>query len=280
MGEHEVHNHVALLFFFMCLTCGAFVMYFLNRCLPWFPYTVALLMIGIITGLIFTPKEKIEAEKGAFAQTIWMWDHISPHLLLFAFLPGLLFADCISMGWHIFCKSLIQCVILAIPGVVMATFMVAGFAMTVFPYGWNFAFAMTFGSILAATDPVAVVAILKSLGAPDALTMLVSGESLLNDGSAIVVFNVFNAMALGTQEKLEEVGVPRARITSTQLSSSHTSFGWHSGALHWAQLSRSLRVPRFASQAGEHLTMTQPSKYSLRSPQLTCRSSWLSIGVT
>merc|ERR1712232_567039 len=172
---------------------------------------VALLMIGIITGLIFNPKQKLEDEKGAFAQTLWMWDHISPHLLLFSFLPGLLFADCISMGWHLFCKSLIQCVILAIPGVVLATFMVAGFCLAVFPYNWSFAFAMTFGSILAATDPVAVVAILKSLGAPDALTMLVSGESLLNDGSAIVVFNVFNAIAQGTQEKLAEVGVPEGQ---------------------------------------------------------------------
>ena len=48
-----------------------------------------------------------------------------------------------------------------------------------------------------ATDPVAVVAILNSLGASPRLTMLISGESLLNDGTAIVIFNLFYAMSLG-----------------------------------------------------------------------------------
>ena len=58
-------------------------------------------------------------------------------------------------------------------------------------YGWNWQYALTFGSILAATDPVAVVALLKSVGASPKLTMLISGESLLNDGTAIVLFVLF-----------------------------------------------------------------------------------------
>ena len=48
------------------------------------------------------------------------------------------------------------------------------------------------GSILAATDPVAVAALLKELGAPPRLKMLIAGESLLNDGSAIVFFTIFS----------------------------------------------------------------------------------------
>jgi len=53
-----------------------------------------------------------------------------------------------------------------------------------------------FGSILSATDPVAVVALLKELGAPETLTMCVTGEALLNDGMAIVLFGLFKAISL------------------------------------------------------------------------------------
>lgn len=51
-------------------------------------------------------------------------------------------------------------------------------------YDWSWALCMTFGSILAATDPVAVSVLLNEVGAPPRLKMHVSGESLLNDGSA------------------------------------------------------------------------------------------------
>ncbi|KAL3909188.1 MAG: hypothetical protein SGARI_002724, partial [Bacillariaceae sp.] len=55
---------------------------------------------------------------------------------------------------------------------------------------------MTFGSILAATDPVAVSVLLNEVGAPPRLKMHVSGESLLNDGSAVVFFTIFGSMFL------------------------------------------------------------------------------------
>jgi len=64
---------------------------------------------------------------------------------------------------------------------------------------------MTFGSILSATDPVAVSALLNELGAPPRLKMHISGESLLNDGSAIVFFSIFKELFL-TELNLEGVG--------------------------------------------------------------------------
>jgi NhaP-type Na+/H+ or K+/H+ antiporter len=57
---------------------------------------------------------------------------------------------------------------------------------------------MTAGAILAATDPVAVVALMKELGVSERLGILMEGESLLNDGTAIVVFGVFYARMLET----------------------------------------------------------------------------------
>lgn len=52
----------------------------------------------------------------------------------------------------------------------------------VFPYGWNWSTGLLLGGLLSATDPVAVVALLKELGASKKLSTLIEGESLMNDG--------------------------------------------------------------------------------------------------
>lgn len=57
-------------------------------------------------------------------------------------------------------------------------------------YDWSWPTALLFGSILSATDPVAVVALLREIGTSKTLSTLVEGESLLNDGSAIVAYSV------------------------------------------------------------------------------------------
>ena len=59
------------------------------------------------------------------------------------------------------------------------------------PYNWDWSVCLCIGAILAATDPVAVVALLKSVGASPKLTMQITGESLMNDCTAIVLFMLF-----------------------------------------------------------------------------------------
>jgi NhaP-type Na+/H+ or K+/H+ antiporter len=56
--------------------------------------------------------------------------------------------------------------------------------------------AMMFGAIVSATDPVAVVAVLQTLGAQPKLSHMIEGESLLNDGTAVVIFLVFKGLML------------------------------------------------------------------------------------
>ena len=80
----------------------------------------------------------------------------------------------------------LQSVLLAGPGVVIGAVLMGVFAKFMLPYDWSWNLAMVFGSILSATDPVAVVALLKSAGASPKLTILIVGESLLNDGTAMV----------------------------------------------------------------------------------------------
>merc|ERR1719446_343969 len=90
-----------------------------------------------------------------------------------------------------------QILLLACPGVLIGTFLTAAFAVYVLPYGWDWPIALVFGSILSATDPVAVVALFNTLGVSPRLTMLISGESLLNDGTAMVVFSLMLKVSLG-----------------------------------------------------------------------------------
>ena len=84
----------------------------------------------------------------------------------------------------------------AFPLVLISTVLTALVAFYVFPYGWGWYQCLTLGCILAATDPVAVSALLNEVGAPPRLKIHVSGESLLNDGSAVVFFFVFGGLFL------------------------------------------------------------------------------------
>lgn len=89
------------------------------------------------------------------------------------------------------------------PMLIMGTFASATMMYYILGYGNNPEFtwmhAMLFGSIISATDPVAVVALLKELGASKRLSTLIEGESLLNDGTAMVVFLVIRELAHGEE---------------------------------------------------------------------------------
>lgn len=80
--------------------------------------------------------------------------------------------------------------------------------------------SLLLGSILSATDPVAVVAVLKTLGAPKKLASLIEGESLLNDGSAFVLFLIFKDMAAGHEQSFGSIV-----LTFSQLSLGGPLFG-------------------------------------------------------
>jgi Sodium/hydrogen exchanger family len=64
------------------------------------------------------------------------------------------------------------------------------FLMYCLPLGWGWSTALLLGSIVSATDPIAVVALLQELGVSEKLGTMIEGESLLNDGSAFVIFEI------------------------------------------------------------------------------------------
>jgi NhaP-type Na+/H+ or K+/H+ antiporter len=190
-AEHAKH-HVALCFMFVGIALGGVTQYLLTvrflSCFSGIPYTAILLVEG--GGIAFL-HEHFDHKLGLFSDSVEMWVNIDPHLLLFIFLPALVFGDAMHLNTHLFKKCFSQCLVLACPGVILGTFGIGWCARYIFPYNWSWELSLMFGSILSATDPVAVVALLSQLGASSVLTMQITGESLLNDGTAIVVFQLF-----------------------------------------------------------------------------------------
>ena len=135
------------------------------------PYTVAL----VVVGLLITFQQPLEID-------------LTPELILALFVPPLVFEAAFHIDFHRLRDNLVPILVLAVPGVLLTT-VIVGLIVAV---GINLSLttALVFGALISATDPVAVVALFRALGAPKQLTVLVEGESLFNDGTAIVVFNL------------------------------------------------------------------------------------------
>lgn len=153
------------------------------------PYTVGLVIVGSGLAILYQPFH-IEVE---------------PELILGIFVPPLIFEAAFHLPINELRRNLFPILALAIGGVLLTTFLVGGIVHL--GGGLLMANAIVFGSIIAATDPVAVIALFRSLGVPKRLQVLLEGESLLNDGTAIVVFNIAVAAAVtGGFNVIEGVG--------------------------------------------------------------------------
>ena len=233
------------------------------------PFTVAMALVGMLfAGFFFYP---IETKNDEFTSSLESWMHVPADVILFIFLPPLLFDAAFNVKFHVFVKCVpnkpldeaartlplrvcahfcpvlrsflfqvlfvyILCfhacrfplkasnplnrclhlrvestprvlpssLLLAAPGVLLSTFLTALFFQLFFAtkwifggnlnhdaleevgFAWGWQWSLVTGTILSATDPVAVTAVLHDLGAPEKLATMIEGESLLNDGTAMV----------------------------------------------------------------------------------------------
>jgi CPA1 family monovalent cation:H+ antiporter len=150
------------------------------------PYTVALVVTGLVLGMLHA----FEAP------------HLTKALMFGIFLPGLLFDAAFHLEFKQFWRNRLAIASLALPGVVAAIALTGLILPPIasvlhFMQGFTWKLALVFGAIISATDPIAVVAIFKNLGVPKRLSMLLEGESLLNDGTAIVFFTLSVALVTG-----------------------------------------------------------------------------------
>jgi NhaP-type Na+/H+ or K+/H+ antiporter len=99
-----------------------------------------------------------------------------------------------------------QALLLAGPGVLVGAYLMGSFVFYCVPsIHWSWNLCMLFGSILSATDPVAVVALLKDAGASPKLTILIIGESLMNDGTAMVLFTLYYNIMKGEKYSVGDI---------------------------------------------------------------------------
>ncbi|MCP4878519.1 MAG: cyclic nucleotide-binding domain-containing protein [Gammaproteobacteria bacterium] len=149
------------------------------------PFTVILVLVGMLLGQMSHQLHFMEPLQGF---------NLSPEIMLFVFLPALIFESGFALDARQMIKDLPPILILAIPAMLMSTFVVGlgiWWALDV-----KLIVALVFGALISATDPVAVVALFKELGAPNRLNVLVEGESLLNDATAIVAFTILLGIAV------------------------------------------------------------------------------------
>ena len=131
--------------------------------------------------------------------------------LLNGLLSFLLFAGAFHVNLDELADQKWLVALLATLGVVLTTFLVGGAMWYVL--GWlgsplPFIYCLLFGAVVAPTDPVAVMAILKSLDAPSSLTTKIAGESLFNDGVAVVMFIAILGIAQGQREaSIDSIGL-------------------------------------------------------------------------
>jgi CPA1 family monovalent cation:H+ antiporter len=142
------------------------------------PYTVGLVLAGL--ALSFRPPIKIE---------------LTPELILAILLPPLVFEAAFHLNIDKLRRNVGTILLLAIPGVILTTLITGGIMS--YGAGIPLSAALVFGALIAATDPVSVVAIFRRIGAPKRLEVMLEGESLFNDGTAIVLFGIALG-ALGT----------------------------------------------------------------------------------
>lgn len=172
------------------------------------PYTIGLVIVGF--GLALLPQ----------IQPVT----ISPDLILALLVPPLVFEAAFLLNYADLRRELRLVLTLAVPGVILTTFLVGGLVSLGANIGLPY--ALVFGALIAATDPVAVVALFRSLGAPKRLQVLLEGESLLNDGTAIVLFNLMLGIAITGQ-----VNVGRSIIEFLVVSGGGIAVGIATGFL-------------------------------------------------
>ncbi len=144
------------------------------------PYTVGLVLMGLALALL--PQVNVDVPR---------------NLILGLLVPPLIFEAAFHLNINDLRRNLAPILAWAIPGVILTMFMVGG----VVAWGTKLPIthALVFGAMVAATDPVAVIALFGSLGVPKRLQVLLEGESLFNDGTAIVLFGLMTTVALTGQ---------------------------------------------------------------------------------
>ena len=165
------------------------------------PYAILLIIAGLALGNV----------------TSFSGPQLTKDLLFLVVLPGLLFEGAFKLDFAEFWQARYSVLMLAVPGLVVSTL----FTALLLWLGVNglrqgsvtFEEALAFGALISATDPISVLSLFRSLGVDNKLCVLVEGESLFNDGTAVVVFTLVVGFAAGSDTSWIHVTWEFFRVT-------------------------------------------------------------------
>lgn len=186
------------------------------------PYTVLLVLIGLLL---------VPVSQTSFFGYIDDFK-LTPDVLFYVFLPILLFESAYNMNYKQLLKNWKSIGILAVIGLIISAGVIGGVLFILFPFfGLEIPFmvCLLFGSLISATDPVAVLSIFKTVGAPRRLALIFEGESIFNDGTALALFLVVLGIVLEGQVSMGSVGFWVLSFTGMMLGG--IAFGLFMGVL-------------------------------------------------
>lgn len=185
----------SFLFFLIVLGAAATALRLVSRTTPTVPYPVLLAIGGVLIGLI--PGLRLPG--------------IGPDLILLAFVPGLIFETSLSIDLEEMWRRVVPISLLATLGVFLTVLLVGALAHYGLGLGWADGFLL--GAIVSATDPIAVVGLLRQVGAPRGLEAILDGESLFNDGTGVAVFSAVLGTVVAGHPSLSDAALRFVLVT-------------------------------------------------------------------
>jgi len=159
------------------------------------PYPVVLAAAGVVIGLL--PGGQL--------------GHVGANVILLAFVPGLIFEAALTLDLPELRRRVLSVGLLATAGVALTVVLIG--TLTHLVLGLSWASGMLLGAILAATDPIAVVTLMRQMKAPSGLSAILEGESLFNDGTGVAVFTAVLATILSGAPSIGDASLRFVEIT-------------------------------------------------------------------
>jgi len=224
MSEVSDPAATSIIFIFTSLLIGVLVSQILAYFNNAIPFTVVIFIFGAL--MAFFDYQYF----GLWSVSIADWSDFNSELIFYFLLPPLILGEAMYVNWYYAVGGMSQSILLAGPGVVIGTFLMGVLTKYVLPYSWSWNFCFLFGAILSATDPVAVVSLLKGCDASPKLTILIIGESILNDGTAMVMFTLLFNMLNG---KTYTIGDIALYLVNSCLGSMSFGIACGLGMVYW-----------------------------------------------